>query len=614
MAAKQSKIEVDGLSKQGSGKWSSLMRLISLTRPYKWTIALLILLGLVNVAFGVLKPLPVKFIIDNVLLNHPLSGTLSEVLGQFGGVPGRMQLLTILVTISIVIVVGSSVLSYLSTHVTTKVCQRLVNDMSVRVFDKMQRLSVRFYAKNRIGQLMQRLSGDTYSIYALIGGILMPTLMAVSSLIAMFYIMAKINLELALISISSVPVFAILLFVFKRPITESAKRQYDMSGKLWSFMQQSLTSMKVIQAYTREQYTNDIFKVHVNDSQDAAFRSTRVSTIYNTLGTVLSGVATAIVVGIAAYKNIAGTITIGELFVFIGYIGALFGPVNSIASTVQTALTITVRGERVFEIIDSAEIVQEKPNAMAPVGIKGNIEFKHVNFGYGKKEEGTQVLHDFNFTIPSGKTVAIIGPTGAGKTSLISLLLRFYDPWDGEILLDGYKLQDIRLDILRQNISLVLQDALIFPVTIRENIAFGDQHATVEEIIQAAKLAQAHDFITRLPEGYDTVVSEGGVSLSGGEKQRISLARAFLKKSPILILDEPTSAMDVQTEAAIFKGLAQYGSNKTVFVISHRLSTIRHADIIIAIKNGRIEQKGTHEALMEGDNVYSQLYHHKSQA
>jgi ATP-binding cassette subfamily B protein len=614
MSQKTARAEAGELRKHPNGSWSSLWRLIGLTGRYKWTIGLLILLGLINVAFGVLKPLPVKFIIDNVLLNHPLTGTLRDVFENFGSVPERMELLTILVVISVVIVVGASVLSYLSTHVTTKVCQRLVHDMSVRVFDKMQRLSVRFYSKNRTGQLMQRLSGDTYSIYALIGGILMPTLMSVTSLVAMFWIMASINLELALIAISSVPVFAILLFIFKKPITDTAMRQYESSGKLWSFMQQSLTSMKVIQAYTRESYTNDIFKSHITESQDAAFRSTRVSTIYNTLGTVLSGVATAIVVGIAAYKNIAGTITIGELFVFIGYIGALFGPVNSIASTIQTALTVTVRGERVFEIIDSNEVVTEKSNAIAPVGLKGNIEFRHVSFGYGKKGEANEVLHDFNFTIPSGKTVAVIGPTGAGKTSLISLLLRFYDPWDGEILLDGYRLQDIQLDLLRQNISLVLQDALIFPVSIKDNISFGDQHASMEDIVHAAKLAQAHDFIMKLPEGYDTIVSEGGVSLSGGEKQRISLARAFVKKSPILILDEPTSAMDVQTEAAIFRGLAQYGADKTVFVISHRLSTIRHADVIIAIKNGRIEQKGTHDALIKGDNVYAQLYHQTAQS
>lgn len=593
------------------GKFSSLIRLIKFTSPYKWTIVLLVVLGLFNVGFGVLKPLPVKFIIDNVLLNHPLPHSLQEFFLNFGGVPGRIQLLTILVITSIFIVVGGSTLSYISTHVTTKVCQKLVHDLSVQVFDKVQRLSLAFYSKNRIGQLMQRLSGDTYAIYSLVGGILMPTLLSVTSLIAMFYIMATINLELALIAISAVPVFAILLIIFKKPITESAKRQYEMSGKLWAFMQQSLTSMKIIQAYSRENYTNQIYQSHINDSQDASFNSTKISTIYNTLGGVLSGVATALVIGIAALKNIGGEISIGELFVFIGYIGALFGPVNSIAQTIQTSLTITVRAERVFEIMDSKEIVVEKPNAISPSNIKGNIEFKHVSFGYGKNGELAGVLHDFNFNIPSGKMVAIIGPTGAGKTSLISLLLRFYDPTEGEIFLDGHKLKDFKLETLRSNISLVLQDALIFPMSLKENIAFGDQNATMEEITRAAKMAQAHDFIMKLPDGYETIASEGGVSLSGGEKQRISLARAFLKKSPILILDEPTSAMDVQTETAIFKGLAQYASGRTVFIISHRLSAIRHADIIIAIKDGRIEEKGTHDALMKGENIYSELYNHK---
>lgn len=602
------------LSNTGEGKWSSLLRLIRFTSPYKWTIFLLIALGLLNVGFGVLKPLPVKFIIDNVLLSHALPESLQTFFLKFGEVPDRIELLTILVAISVFIVVGGSTLSYISTHLTTKVCQRLVHDLSVQAFDKIQRLSLGFYSKNRIGQLMQRLSGDTYAIYSLVGGILMPTLLSVSSLIAMFYIMARINLELALISISAVPAFAILLMVFKKPITESAKKQYETSGKLWSFMQQSLSSMKIIQAYSRENYTNTMYRSHINDSQDASFQSTKISTVYNTLGGVLSGVATAIVVGIAALKNIGGTISIGELFVFIGYIGALFGPVNSIASTIQTALTITVRGERVFEILDSKEIVAEKPNPIRPAEIKGNIEFRNVSFGYGKKGEGTPVLKDFSFYIPAGKTVAIIGPTGAGKTSLISLLLRFYDPWDGEILLDSYKLRDLKLDSLRNNISLVLQDALIFPMTLKENIAFGEPEASMEEIIKAAKLAQAHEFIMKLPDGYDTVASEGGVSLSGGEKQRISLARAFLKKAPILILDEPTSAMDVQTETAIFRGLAQHSSNKTVFIISHRLSAIRHADIIIAIKDGKIEEKGSHDALMQSENIYSELYNHKSQA
>lgn len=587
------------------------MRLIRFTLPYKWTIFLLIGLGLLSVGFGVLRPLPVKFIIDNVLLNHPLPDDLQNFFRNFGSVPERMELLTILVFISIAIVIGSSVLNYLSSQYTIKVCQRLVHDLSTQVFDKVQRLSLAYYSKTRIGQLMQRLNGDTYAIYSLIGGIIMPTIMSVTSLGAMFYIMAKINLELALIAISAVPAFAVLLIIFRKPIIESAKKQYELSGKLWSFVQQSLSSMKIIQAYAREPYTNEIYRGHVYESQDAAYHSNRISTIYNTLGGVLSGVATAIVVGIAATKNIGGSISIGELFIFIGYIGALFGPVNSIASTVQTAITITVRGERVFEVLDSKEIVPEKPNAIVPGPIKGNIEFKNVSFGYGKKGEANEVLHDFNFYIPSGKTVAIVGPTGAGKTSLISLLLRFYDPWQGEIYLDGYRLRDLKLESLRNNISLVLQDALIFPMSLKDNIAFGDHRAGMEDIIKAAKMAQAHDFIMKLPEGYDTIASEGGVSLSGGEKQRISLARAFLRKAPVLILDEPTSAMDVQTETAIFKALAEYSAGKTVFVISHRLSAIRHADIIIAIKNGRIEEKGTHEALMKTENIYSELYNSK---
>lgn len=597
--------------KPDAGKWVNLLRLIRFTRPHRWSVFILICLGFLNVAFGVLKPLPVKYIIDNVLLSQPLPQGLQSFFLSVGDVPGRFALLTIMVSVSVFLVIGGSFLSYLSASYTTRVCQRLVQDLSLQLFDKMHRLSVAFYSNNQIGQLMQRLSGDTYAIYSIVGGILMPTLMAVTSLVAMFYIMSQIHLGLALMTISIVPAFAILLFVFKKPIIETAKKEYELSGKLWAFMQQSLSSMKVIQAFTREKYTNDIYRNHIFDSQEASYNSTKISTIYNTLSGVLTGVATAIIVGIAAYKNIAGAISIGDLFVFIGYIGALFGPVNSIAATIQTALTITVQGERVFEILDSKETVHEKPHAIKLRNVKGDIEFKNVSFGYGKKDEAGEVLHNFNIRIPAGKTVAIIGPTGAGKTSMISLLLRFYDPWKGEILLDGYNLKELNLQALRTNISLVLQDALIFPVSIRDNIAFGDHHATKEGIMAAAKMAQAHDFIMKMPLGYETIVSEGGISLSGGEKQRLSLARAFLKKAPILILDEPTSAMDVQTESEIFKALNAYSAGRTVFIISHRLSTIQHADTIIAIKDGVIAEEGTHEDLMKEGNIYAALYNFK---
>jgi ABC-type multidrug transport system fused ATPase/permease subunit len=336
--------------------------------------------------------------------------------------------------------------------------------------------------------------------------------------------------------------------------------------------------------------------------------------VYNELVSIVAGVATAVIVGIGAYKGMTGEITIGELFLFISYIGALFGPVSSLAGIIASSFTITARAKRVFEMIDSADVIQERPNAIELKHVTGHVELRNVSFGYGKKEEANCILNDFNLQVEAGKIVAIVGPTGAGKTSMISLLLRFYDPWAGEVLIDGKNVKDLTLQSLRNHISLVLQDSFIFPISLADNIAFGNPSATREEIIAAAKAAQAHDFIMRLPQGYDTVASEGGVSLSGGEKQRISLARAFLRNTPILILDEPTSAMDVQTEARIFNALASYSAGRTVFIISHRLSTISHADMIVAIKDGRIQEKGTHENLLQGNKVYAELYKYQKVA
>ncbi|HLL96224.1 MAG TPA: ABC transporter ATP-binding protein [Spirosoma sp.] len=578
------------------------------TAPYKWKIGLLIVIGLANVGFNVLRPLPMKYVIDTVLSDHPLPANLQHAFLMFGGLPSKIGLLIVFVVVSVLIVVGSSALSYISTDVTTRVCQRLVLDFSVQLFDKMQRMSLAFYSKSKVGELMQRLSGDTYVIYSVIGGILLPTLFAVVTLVAMLYIMISINLTLALISISIVPAFVVLLIVFKKPITDSTVRQYEESGKMWAFIQQSLASMKIIQAYSREREISDQFRNSVSQHNEASIKSTRISTIYNTLTALLSGVTTAVVIGVGAYMGIGGKISIGELYVFIGYIGSLFGPVNSLASTVQTSITISARGKRVFEILDSDEVVAEKPDAITLENAKGHVEFKNVSFGYNKARQTQSVLRDFSLKVDAGQIVAVVGPTGAGKTSMISMLLRFYDPWEGDVLLDGVNLKDITLQSLRSHITLVLQDSFIFPMSLADNIAFGNPNASREDIIRAAKAAQAHDFISRLPEGYDSLASEGGVSLSGGEKQRISLARAFLRNTPILILDEPTSALDAQTEARIFEALASYSSGRTIFIISHRLSTIRHADLIVTIKDGRIAETGTHDALVNEGNVYAELY------
>jgi ATP-binding cassette, subfamily B, bacterial len=585
-----------------------LLRLIKYTSRYKGRIIFLVLLGFISVGFGVLSPLPIKYIIDNVLTDHPLPPTIAALFEYFGEVPDRHGLLLVFVSASIVMVLFTSLLSFLSTHITTKVCQLLVHDFAAAMFDKLQKLSLSFFSKNNVGDLMQRISTDTYVIYSIVGGIILPTLISLASLGAMFYVMYSINAELALMAISIVPLFALVLWAFNKPMTNSTIYQYDISGKLWSFLQQSLSSVKIIQAYSTEKLAKEKFKDQSLQYTDASVKSTRISMVYTGLVTIISGVGTAVVVGIGAYKGLSGVITTGELFLFISYIAALFGPVNSLASIVAQSFTITARAQRVFEILDSKEVVYEKPDAIDLVDVRGEIKLSNIVFGYGNEGESNVILQDCNLEVEAGKMVAIVGPTGAGKSSLVSLLLRFYDPWKGDVFIDGKNLKDLKLKSLRENITLVLQDSFIFPISIAENIAFGNPSASRDEIISAAKAAQAHDFISKLPDGYDTIPSEGGVSLSGGEKQRISIARAFLRNTPILILDEPTSAMDVQTEANIFKALATYSAGRTVFVISHRLSTIRHADLIVSIKDGKIAEKGTHETLLNEGKVYAELH------
>jgi ATP-binding cassette subfamily B protein len=575
---------------------------------YQGRVVGIVLLSLVGVACEVARPLPVKYIIDNVLNGQPLPAFLQSVAAGAGLAGSKPQVLGLLTAATMLFIVGAAGISLLVSHVTTKLCQRLVHDLSVDVFDKLQQLSLAFYSKNKLGELLQRVSGDVYVVYALVAQILVPVITSLASLVAMFYVMARLNLLLACLSIAVVPALALLLYFFNKPMSDSTVDEYSLLGQLSAFLQQSLSSIKIIQAYTQERYTKEQFENHSLEYSKSYVLSTRISTTYVVLTGVITSLVGAGVVGLGAYKCLQGQLSVGDLFVFLGYISALFGPVNSLSTMVGTAVKLGARGRRIFEILGSEDVIHDAPTAREIEHLRGEVEFKNVTFGYGAPGGASPILNDFNLRVRPGQVVAIVGPTGAGKTSIISLLLRFYDPWQGEVLLDGQPLTDISLHSLRNNVSLVLQDAFIFPVSLAENIAFGNPDATLAEIIEAAKTAQAHDFIMRLPLGYQTVASEAGVSLSGGEKQRISLARAFLRQTPILILDEPTSALDVKTEAKIFQELAAHSVGKTVFIVSHRLSTIRQADVIVTIKDGVLAEQGTHDELMQRDNVYANLY------
>jgi len=588
-------------------KFQVFKRLLDYVADYKWKLVFIILVSLLGVGFEVAKPLPIKLVIDNVLGNQPVPGIVHSVLGTD---ISKEQLLLVSIGLILVIVICSAVVSLVAFNYTINLCRRLVYNLSIDFFNKLQRLSLSFYSKSQVGDLLQRMSGDIYVIYFLVAQIIIPVFTSLVCLTAMFYIMANIDWLLALIAFIPVPVLGITIAFFSKPINDTTLEQYNTNGQLAGFVQQSLSSIRIIQAFGRESFMKQKVQKHALAFSNAFMIANRLQMTYNQFALLITGFASALLIGAGAYRSLQGMLSIGDLFIFLGYITALYGPVNSLSTAIGTAITIGARGKRVFDIIDSEEVVEEKKDAIQLMA-KGKVEFRNVTFGYNKENSGRTVLRNLNFKAEAGEIIAIVGPTGTGKTSLISLLSRFYDPWQGEVLLDGINISNFQLHSLRENIALVLQEPFLFSMSVAENIAFGNPEASMDEIIEVAKAAQAHNFIMTLPEGYDTVISETGASLSGGEKQRIAIARAFLKKAPVLIMDEPTSAVDAITESKIFQALNIYSKGKTVFLISHRLSTLKHADQIITIKDGVIAEQGTHKSLLAKDNVYADLYRHQ---
>lgn len=585
-----------------------ISRLLKYVLRYRNRLLWLIPIALFGVLLEISKPLPIKIIFDYVLSNQPLPSLFANLIPTLS----REQLLTWSVVLGILIVIGSAIISLFVTNLTISLAQKLVYDFSLDLFAKLQKLSLTYHGRNKVGDLLQSLNQDVFVVYFVVAQIALPATSSIICLIGMFVVMLQLDVTLALIALTVVPLLIASLVIFAKPMTNTTTNQYSTQGELTSFMQQSLTAIKAIQGFARERYVQERLEQRARAFGNAYKIANQVSTGYNQVTTLITGLAGAVMLGLGASKGLSGGLSNGDLLVFLGYIGAIYGPVNSLSTAIGSTLVLSARSRRVFAILDSEESIPEKPDAIILSDVRGAISFENVSFGYGDREtEGRAVLKDVSFEVRPGQIVAIVGATGAGKTSLVSLLSRFYDVWSGRILIDGVDIRDLGLQSLRENVSLVLQEPFLFPMSVAENIAFGRPDATREEIIEAAKIAQAHEFIMNMPDGYDSVVTERGNSLSGGEKQRISIARALLKDAPILILDEPTSALDANTESKIFKALTKLMEGRTTFIISHRLSTIRRADQIITIKDGTIVETGTHESLLSAGNVYAELYKHQ---
>ena len=549
-------------------------------------------------ALELLKPWPVKVVIDNVISGQPFSwGFAAEWSTE------SLLLSACVGLVLIYLLLGG--LHVLNDYTTVKIGQRMVNDLRKDLYSHLQRLSLAFHSKQPIGDLLYRVTSDTLAIQTLTMNGLFPVLSAFILLGGMFVIMARLDSFLTLLALSVCPLLFLLIFLLGTRIAAAATQARQRESMVYSVVQRTMSAIRVVQAFTKEEEEQRRFITASEQSLAADLRLYTLQSFYIGAVDVAIAVGTALVVWVGASHVLSGTLSVGEMVVFISYLASLYAPINSIFETYGLTQRAKAGVQRVFEILEIERDIQEGSRLIPATRGTGEIAFEQVSFNY---LVGQPVLKQIDLRVRPGEKVAIVGTTGAGKSTLVSLVPRFYDPQAGRVTIDGVDLREFQLNSLRRQIAMVLQPPLVFPITIRENIAYGRPEATEEEIMSATRMAGIHDFIARLPQGYDTVVGEQGVTVSEGEKQRLTIARAILRNAPILILDEPTSSVDSETEALIMEGLERLVAGRTTLIIAHRLSTVRQADLIVVLREGEIVERGTFAELMRRRGPFASLY------
>jgi ATP-binding cassette subfamily B protein/subfamily B ATP-binding cassette protein MsbA len=482
--------------------------------------------------------------------------------------------------------------------------QRMANSLAADLFRCLQRRSLILHNRTSVGDSLSRLSSDTWCVSTLTSSLLISPARNVVGLVFLGIVGWKLNPQIALLSLMLAPLLGCSSVFFGRKLKQRAKRSREVQARLLSFVQQTLAAIPVVQAFAREDLNRRRFEDLAGEVTDWSQRGAVINSIYGMVNGLITTLGVAIVLYLGGQRVLSGDLSVGGLLVFLTYMRNLQGASEGLVNTYGTLKPVEASIDRVLEILDSPGSVVDRPGALAmPLRASGrHVRIENVTFGY---EPGRPVLHNVTLEARPGETVALVGDTGAGKTTLVSLIPRFFDPWEGRVTIDGIDIRDAQLRSVREQIALVLQEPFILPLTIAENIAYGRPDASRQEIIAAATAARARDFIDRLPHGYDTVVGERGATLSGGEKQRLSIARALLKNPPILILDEPTSALDAATEALLMEALERLMAGRTTFIIAHRLSTVRHADQIVVLEHGRVVERGNHDELIGSDGLYS---------
>jgi ATP-binding cassette, subfamily B, bacterial len=566
-------------------------------RPYRGRLALAILQVFLIAGFDLLKPWPLKLVIDHVLGGAKLDLAWLATLSTGA--------LLVVACVGLVIVnIGSGLLALFHNYTTISVGQRMVNDLRGALYNHLQRLSLAFHSRQKVGDLMYRITADSFAVQTMIMNGLLPIVSAGVLLAGMLVVLIPIDPVLTVLSLSIVPALFVVIALFNRRITVVATEVRERESTVYTLVQWAMSSIKVVQAFTKEEEEYGRFIGASRASLKATLRLYSWQTLYSAAVNTLIALGTALVVYVGARSVLSGHLTLGLLTVFITYLALLYLPVNQITQSWGLIAGARIGAARCFEILDTEADLKDGPREFPAAGAKGEVEWRGIGFRYRPE---MPVLRQIDLRIAAGTKVAIVGATGAGKSTMLSLLPRFFDPSAGNVLIDGVDVRDYRLKSLRQQIAMVLQPPLVFPISVRDNIAYGRPGASDAEIEQAAKLARIHDLISGLPKGYATVLGDNA-SLSEGEKQRLTIARAILRNAPILVLDEPTSALDVETEAMVMEGIQRLTAGRTTFVIAHRLSTVRSADLILVLRDGVIAEQGAFADLLRRGGVFADLY------
>jgi ABC-type multidrug transport system fused ATPase/permease subunit len=576
-----------------------------LVRPYRRWLLIVLAAMLIETLMSLAAPWPLKLVLDDALGTHKLPAVL-EWAHEYGFGRHTLGVALFAGALTIVIAIFSAVATYIDNYFTESVGQYVANDLRIRIYEHLHRLSLAFYDRTQTGTLLSTITNDVATVQNFASASTLGILVDLMTIVGMLGLMFWLDWDFTLVAVAVTPFLLLFVMRFKKAVKEVQREVRKRQSDVVAVVQQGLGSVRVVEAFGREDLEAGRMTAASRASVTAALKARRIKSLLSPVVTIVVALCTGFVLWRGTLLILAGAMSAGSLTVFLAYLSKFFKPVQDLAKMTNTIAQTSVALERIQAILAADQVIPEHPDATDPGTVRGEITFEHVAFGY---EDVASVLRDVSFTIKPGQVVGIVGPTGGGKSTVVSLIPRFYDPTGGRVLIDGEDIRNWKLVSLRREVGFVLQETVLFQGTIRDNIAYGRPNATEEDIVAAAKLANADEFIVKMPHGYDSVVGERGDTLSGGQRQRIGIARALIRKSPILILDEPTAALDTESERLVIEGLERLMKGRTVIMIAHRLSTIRDADKIIVLKDGVVAEEGSHAELVKRGGVYAELYH-----